>query len=330
MAKNVTYELIAKYFTGNCTDVEKAEIENWRNKNTENLEVFNQYRVIWENARKPVDIEAPDVEEALLKVKRKLPVDAVPERKVKVIPLKIYISRIAAAVLVSIGLWLAFTLIRQKQESAQMLVFMSDKGKKELTLADGTHIWLNKNTLVRYPLTFEGKERKIFIEGEAYFDVAKNADFPFVIETENAVVRVVGTEFNLRARKNESLTEVVVTEGKVAFKGKTGKLKNPIFLVAGDRGLLIPANNELKLEKNRNINVLSWKTGKLIFDNTPLTMVASDLSEYYGVTIAIADTTKNQIPITSVFENKSLQEILGVLDIMGIKSESKGQKIWLK
>jgi ferric-dicitrate binding protein FerR (iron transport regulator) len=135
----------------------------------------------------------------------------------------------------------------------------------------------------------------------------------------------------LRARKNEVLNIVTVTEGKVSFSGKDTQKNKSIYLMAGDKGLLNTSNNTISLEENQDSNFLAWKTGKLVFKNTPLDKVASDLSNYFNTNIQVQDSSKMQIPFTSTFDNQNLIEILTILKLsLGIKADSSDQGIMLE
>jgi ferric-dicitrate binding protein FerR (iron transport regulator) len=330
MAQEISYELIAKYFTGNCSDEEILFVENWRDNNPEHLTEFNQYRSIWENARKPEKVFTPDIENAMDKINHKITVDPVLPEKNKIISLVILSRSIAAAIILGLGIWLTYFIIRNNQEPT-MLVAETKSDKSELILSDGTHIWLNTNTKISYPKEFKGIQRKITLEGEAWFDVAKNPKIPFIIETQNSITTVVGTEFNLRARYTEQSTTITVNEGKVSFAAKNKLNIQSVYLVAGDKGILDVNENKIVLEKNTSPNYLSWKTGKLVFDNTPLLNVAKDLSSYYNRTIEISDPAKLNIPFTSVFEKKSLPEVLAIIEIsLGLNVDTTGNNVILK
>jgi ferric-dicitrate binding protein FerR (iron transport regulator) len=330
MNSKVTYELVAKYLTGNCNEGEKQQVETWRDSKSDNMEAFSQYRAIWENAKPPADSFVPDVENALKAINKQLtsvPYDA---KRSKIVPFVTYTRRIAAAILLGAGIWLAYTLLWKNQEEIS-LIAESGNTRKEVVLSDGTHIWLNTSSMLRYPEKFKGKERKVYIEGEAFFDVAKNPGMPFIIETSQSVVAVLGTEFNLRARKDEVLTIVTVTEGKVSFSGKIAKTHKPVYLTAGDKGLLNTSINELNVEKNQGSNALAWKTGKLVFYNTPLDKVATDLSNYFNTNVTVENIVKKEIPFTSTFENQHLHDILKIMELsLGIKVDSTSYGVILK
>jgi ferric-dicitrate binding protein FerR (iron transport regulator) len=330
MDKKVTYDLVARYFTGNCNNDENFRVECWRDSNSDNLDAFNQYRAIWENARQPEVVFSPNVANALKKVNQKLSPGSTGSKSGKVIPFLTYTRRIAAAILVGAGIWLAYTLLHTKQENV-LLVAESGNSQKEVELNDGTHIWLNANTRLRYPGTFKGAIRKIYIEGEAYFDVAKNPEMPFVIETEQSVITVLGTEFNLRARKTDPITVVTVTEGKVSFAAKALKTRHPLYLLAGDKGMLNTGKQELISIKNQNPNFLAWKTRKLVFKNTPLERVASDLSDYFNTRVLVGNSARAQTPFTSTFEQPSLKDILSIMELsLGVKADTTHNTVFLK
>jgi ferric-dicitrate binding protein FerR (iron transport regulator) len=330
MDNKVTYELVARYFTGNCNEDEKRQIEKWRDSNSGNLNTFSQYETIWKNAKQPAGLFSPNVEDALKKVNLQLSPILQDTKRSRIVTFVIYTRRIAAAILIGVGLWLAYTLLHKEQE-IELLIADSGNTKKEVVLSDGTRILMNTNSMLRYPKTFRGKERKVYIEGEAYFDVAKNPGMPFVIETSQSVVTVLGTEFNLRARKNEVLTVVTVTEGKVSFSGKQARTSKPIYLTAGDNGLLNSSLNELNVEKYQNPNAFAWKTGKLVFNNTPLDKVVSDLSNYFNTMVTVENAWKKEIPFTSTFENKKLSEILQIMELsLDVKIDSTAHRVILK
>ena len=325
------YDLLARYFSGNCSETEKQQVENWRDASDANLEEFSHFRAIWESAPKPADVFSPDVEPALQKVNQKLAVGGKTAKQARLISLVRYAQRIAAAILVGLGIWLAYTWLKPNRE-AVMLSLETGNYQKEVVLSDGTHVWLNNNSVLHYPSKFSGTLRRVSLEGEGYFEVAKNADMPFLIETSESVVTVLGTKFNVRARKNETVTVVSVNEGKVSFTGKSNKTLYPVYLLAGDEGLLDKTAQTIKAEKNTDANYLSWKTGKLVFNNTPLKKVASDLSDYFGKQVVVEDSLKANIPFTSTFDHQNIGDILTILEMsLGVKADSSStSKIILK
>ena len=107
--------------------------------------------------------------------------------------------------------------------------------KSTIELADGSKIWLNADSKVQYPALFNGSTREVYLNGEAFFDIAKNPSKPFIIHLSNGTVRVLGTSFNIKAYDNEPVVETSVATGKVAFipKLKNNQRADTVFLTAG-------------------------------------------------------------------------------------------------
>ena len=115
------------------------------------------------------------------------------------------------------------------------------------------------------------------------------------------------------------------------FAGKIQKMQQPVYLLAGDKGILRTDNQELIAVKNQSKNCLAWKTSNLVFNNTPLEAVAADLSEYFGIKFEIANSHKLQTPFTSTFDHKSLADVLAILEMsLDLKADTTGKTVVLK
>ena len=193
-----------------------------------------------------------------------------------------------------------------------------------IELADGSVLWLNENSEFTYSKNMDDDERVVSLNGQAYFDIAKDPNRPFRIIGEKATVEVLGTSFDLISR--EKYANVNVTSGKVSF-GMTENEEVSVVLEKGHQATV----KENKLVKNDafNENASSWMTKDFVFKSLPLSEVAETLSEYFDVKFKVDDTIKNCL-ITSSFEDKSLDEILSTLEaIASIKNEKKGKSIKL-
>jgi len=329
MSKEVPYRLLAKYFSDNCAEGEKLQVEQWKAAKSENENVFQQYRDIWERSKADECRFTPNADEALQKINHQLGMEG-STKLGKVIDLMHYTKRIAAVFLVAAGLWMVYLMFREKfaAESFVEVATLQDE-KKEVVLPDSSHIWLNASSKLRYGAKFAKKERKVFLEGEAYFEVAKNPSRPFIIEAGNSLTTVLGTAFNLRARKGESTVVVTVSEGKVAFTGK--KMTKQVKLLPGDIGILDVEKKQVEQVKNQDPNFVAWKTGKLIFKNTPLSQVASKLTDFYGRNVMVEDASKADIPFTSTFDHQSLQDVITIMEMsLGVKADTINHIIVLK
>ncbi|HEY4788396.1 MAG TPA: FecR domain-containing protein [Bacteroidales bacterium] len=329
MGKKIPYQLLAKYFSGNCTEEEKLQIERWKAVNTSNEMIFQEYRDLWERSKKDESRFNPDVDEALNRIYTQLGMEG-SATPVRVVSLSYYIKRVAAVLLIAVGLWLVYTELHQKFAVEPFVEVATLQGEKKMVvLPDSSHVWLNSQSKLKYEAKFVKKERKVILEGEAYFEVTRNRSKPFVIEAGNSLTTVLGTAFNLRARKGESVIEVTVTEGKVAFRGK--EMVKQVKLLPGDKGILDLDKKQLELVKNRDPNFLAWKTGKLVFRNVPLSLVVSKLTDFYGRNIMVEDDSKADIPFTSTFDHKSLRDVLAIMEMsLGLKADTMNHIIVLK
>ena len=161
---------------------------------------------------------------------------------------------------------------------------------KQLTLSDGTRIWLNAESSLKYPDTFEGKaQREVYLEGEAYFEVSKNPQHPFLVKTTAIETQVLGTSFNIKAYSKKDV-QVTLLEGSIKVSDKH---HNNILLKPGEH------TNE-KLHKSQVENVSqyrAWTTGSFYFDNTELIEIMRELGRWYNIdTVSYTHLT---LPTTS-------------------------------
>ncbi len=151
-------------------------------------------------------------------------------------------------------------------------------GECYITLADGTRVWMNSDSKLKYPVKFLGNERKVFLEGEAYFEVVKDAE-PFIVSTLLGDIRVLGTSFDVKAYREEEKMYTTLVSGKVCFQGQE-KLEI-------DPGEQVVATADGKVEK-RTVDIneyIGWKNGVYIFKDQPLERIMNDLSRWYDVSV---------------------------------------------
>jgi len=181
---------------------------------------------------------------------------------------------------------------------------------KTETLTDGSIITLNRNSIILYPEKFKKDIREVELSGDAYFDVEHNKNQPFVIKSQSAVIEVLGTSFYVDSHENNHTIEVVVSSGGVALK--SGNV-DQIILKAGERGTLYKNSGKLVKDKNRDINYNSWKTKKLIFDDSKLIEVVDKLNQVYNMKTEIINPEIYDCRITVTFDNMPLVAILNIL-----------------
>lgn len=219
------------------------------------------------------------------------------------------VYRIAAVIVVGLLLGLGgFYAVRM---SSTTLVLAGNE-KVEHLLPDGSHIWLNHDSKLRYKTAFDGSHRWVKLKGEAFFEVERDTLRPFVIEAGEAMVEVLGTSFNVNAYSDNPQVEITVESGVVALSSRNDQ-EEQIVLKAGNSGTYVPGRGELILLPNSDPNTYSWKSGYILFSNSKLSEVARVLEEVYRVDIHIPDAGLASCTLTSSFSDQDLESVLEVL-----------------
>lgn len=190
-------------------------------------------------------------------------------------------------------------------------------GQYNITLSDGTKVWLNADSKLKYPTRFEGDVREVELDGEAYFDVTRstgdNKKQRFVVKTVRQQVEVLGTAFNVQAYTNDAVERTTLVEGAVALSGETGS----VMLTPGDQGLV--SVNGLNTRKVDVEQYLAWKNNEFIFHETTLNDALIVLSRWYDFEIVY----EGKIPVThlygSIDRDKGLAEVLKIMEASGLK-----------
>ena len=185
----------------------------------------------------------------------------------------------------------------------------------QLKLSDGTKIWLNAGTTLRYPDQFAVNSRSVSVEGEAYFEVAKMPDKPFTVNTTDMKVVVLGTSFNLSAYPEDVATSVTLIEGKVEVQNNTG---NTIATLSpGQKATKIKNETSLAIQNVETAFYAAWIEGEIYFDDEPLDQIAVKLERWFNVEIAFADEQLKSHRFTgTILKNKPVDQIMQALELL--------------
>lgn len=186
----------------------------------------------------------------------------------------------------------------------------------QLSLPDGTKVWLNSGSSLRYPLDFSGAERRVFVTGEAYFDVSARAGMPFVVDANGrGEIQVLGTEFNINAYSNEPLVAATLVNGAVRFN-----MGNQQLLLKPGQQALYAETRGIKLNDRPDIaQVTAWKNGVFNFDNLPLDQVMRQLARWYNIEVEYAGAVPDIEFFGEMGKNLNLLQVLQVLEKSGVK-----------
>ncbi|HEY0669740.1 MAG TPA: FecR domain-containing protein [Sphingobacteriaceae bacterium] len=195
-------------------------------------------------------------------------------------------------------------------------------GQYQVVLPDGTRVWLNAASSLRYPASFTGKKRIVYLDGEAYFEVAKNAAKPFHVEVRGLDVEVLGTHFNINAYHDESYAKTTLLEGAVKVKrGDVQKLLTPgQQAVSGGSG-------PLKVIAADSDEVLAWKNGYFYFNKSTLPEIMRQLSRWYDVDIRYEGTIPDRIFGGEISRSSNASEVLKILELSKVHFRIEGKYI---
>lgn len=198
-----------------------------------------------------------------------------------------------------------------------------------LELTDGSKVWLNSSSSIRYPNRFAGAERKVEISGEVYFEVAHNATMPFRVQVAGkGLVEVLGTHFNINAYHDEPTVNTTLLEGSVRFTEATNNVE--LVLKPGQQSVLKP-DGTMRLKGNVNTeSVVAWKTGVFDFSGQEITAIMRQISRWYDVEVVFSGTVSHETFSGIISRNSSVEEVIDLMAQGGVRSRISGRKIYVE
>lgn len=194
-------------------------------------------------------------------------------------------------------------------------------GQYQIILPDGTKVWLNAASSLKYPVLFSKHERKVDLIGEAYFEVKKNETSPFIVSTDDQTVTVLGTHFNINSYKDDSEVKTTLLEGSVMVSAITPTIDKNInqrVLKPGEQSVL-NSRHDLKVSKVNVSNVIAWKNGLFHFENTNIREVMEEFSRWYNVDFEFEGEMPNVKLWGSAYRNVNASEALDILSYFNLK-----------
>lgn len=203
-------------------------------------------------------------------------------------------------------------VLSEQGSDSQLHTLTTPKGGTyQITLSDGTKVWLNAESTLKYPSRFNGGERTVELEGEAYFEVTGSQKVSFKVVSNGQVVEVLGTHFNINAYSNETTTNTTLLEGavKVVTNGATTLLKPGEQSRVGIQGISV-ADVDVQ-------TIVDWKNGDFIFLDEPLTSIMRKVTRWYGVKVVYEHDLPNDRYSAQISRSKNLSEVLRILELSG-------------
>lgn len=330
--QHIPYELLAKCFSRQCSPIEKEEAERWRKEKPEHEQVFSQLQEQWECIHRDrlADV-IPDKSAVWKNIQREI------HHQAKQIPLYtrsllIRIAGIAAVFALIVGFSLSFLFKEGGSWVASRFenVVMAPSGQKsQLILPDGTQVWLNSGSRLSYNYEFNTRDRVVNLEGEAFFDVKKNQQYPFVVKTGTVDVKVLGTSFNVQAYTDEEDVRIALIHGKVSLLSAVSQ--NLLTYLSPGQAATVSKNNlscqvapcDAEIES-------SWHQNLLKFDGASAGEVWKKLERWYGVRITLLSANPSNLYWFTV-KTESLTELLEMINkITPIEYKLHGEEVTIR
>lgn len=261
------------------------------------------------------EIETVDVISAFTKVQSQI---SEGHKKIQLITI---LTRVAAVLFIPLLIATSWLLYNKEPNQDHITTFVTQEitcppgMRSQVVLPDGSKVWLNSESTIKFRIPFSEDIRKVDLIGEAFFDVTKNAKQPFVVKSANVGVKVYGTRFNYKAYQEDKNIEVILEEGSVGLTVPDEGMYKKTRLIPGDRAVIAKERYEVDVKNEKIDKYIAWHTGKLVFENTPMSDVAQMLERWYGVEVIVKNPEIMDYSFTTTFDNESLFEVIELLEI---------------
>lgn len=291
-------ELLIKYISGDITTQEREQVVKWISESHEHRQEYDALRkmytaVLWQD-----DTTIKNTTKTKSAIK----------------PIFRELVKIAAVFVVAIFLVQGWNYLfpgATKEEVIMQQLHVPPGQRVELTLVDGTHVWLNANTHFSFPNRFDDGKREIFLNGEARFEVTSDAANPFIVKTSRHNIEVLGTKFNVLAYEQENIFETALMEGKVKVSANKG---NPQILQPNTK--ITDIGGTMKISTINNPDYYRWTEGLLCFENETIEDLFKKLQTYFNIEIEINNTKILKRRYSGKFWiDDGVDHILGVLQL---------------
>ena len=268
----INEDILIRYIDGMLTEEEAAEVKNWRAASLENEKLLEQVYFTTQVASRLKVMRTVNPDEALSRFKSRI------HKKEKRLALRQVlgvIQRAAAVLFIPVFLLSAYLFIQQGQGNVRTLAVRTNPGVvSAFDLPDGSKVWLNANSELRYPSDFNADTRTVELTGQGYFEVTKNAHKPFIVKADKDYsVEVLGTSFNVSAYKDESMIETTLVEGSVKLNVVSGGKRMTQMLKPNEKAEYQKGAGKIKVFGVNTEYDTAWKNGEIIFRNHPMDKV---------------------------------------------------------
>jgi transmembrane sensor len=326
-------EILKKYCNNSCTKEELNSVLEWFEKSAQTPEGKSLLFKIWDEL--PDEDSNPDINFDSLLCKIHHEVNLTQSKKLLQISdqnlirykrrerfSKIFMKAAAILLLPVLGFGLfisgKYQSVKHSQGSVNQVyneVFSSVDAITKIILPDGSSVWLNHSSSLKYPAMFQGESRNVELSGEGYFEVAHNSKIPFIVKAGDVQIKATGTTFNVMAYPDEEKIETSLINGKVELQriDSDGKVIPMIKMKPKEIAFFQKNNNEVRTLAIDDDRYFSWKSGKLVFNKEPMGDVVKKLGRWFNVDIQVKDPRLLDLTYTATFENETLPQVMELI-----------------
>lgn len=315
-------ELLGKQLAGEISPEESTEFKTLLASNESYQQEYQSLNTYFSKKEAP----GQNIDEVFDRITTRI-TDKEGAQALKVAPnYSIWLKIAAVIVLTACGFFVYKTFLTTTQPASELVWKLAGtpaKSVKKLTLADGTTVTLNAVSELKYPANFNGNTREVYLTGEAFFDVHKDAAHPFIIHTDKIQVKVLGTAFDVKAYQNDTFTETTLIRGRVEVQlnDNTGQ---KFVLQPNDKFVLHNLENEASMEQlhyfaGQDPNTIietSWTNNRLTFKNSDFASISRQFERWYGSKIVFEDENLKSLKFTGQFTKESITEVLAALQMI--------------
>jgi len=342
--KEFTFECLISFIEGTADEHCTHSIESWLDADPSNVKLLSQIKEIWLNRSELRELMGGIIENDFQNVVRQIQLHQreEKERRLSRLSWRSPIGRVAAAGLLLVALGMAYLAGRIQSGLSELddvtyNELIVPKGQRsKVILSDGSSVWLNAESHLRFPSDFRSDSREVWLDGEGLFTVTKDTSRLFYVHTENLDVKVHGTIFNLKAYSGDDIVETTVVEGLVSFEARDNRTisRKDVYLEANRKAVYVinetaSVSEEVKREVNEPLvpkkilisdpikvePVISWTEGRLIFTDETLGNIADKLEKKYDVEIQIDNQSLRDLRYTGILKNVSIEQALKAMQL---------------
>ena len=289
---NKNDKIVASFLMGECSEEELRMLNAWLNESEENIQQLFSTEELYYLGKSDATWNEKRTQQAAKQLLKRLEQEKKRRRKQLMVRRCMQWAAVFVGVVLLTGIGLKIYQNSNRQQTDVMMMVAATDKVKNLLLPDGTKVWLNKNTMLRYPRDFAGKSRLVYLDGEGFFEVKKNPEKPFVVQSTAMQVEVLGTVFNFKTGKDGRRAVATLLEGEVKVKGNNGE--GLIVLLPGQQAELDRATKSLSV-KTADPGIEMWHSSAFELKQTDIFALCKILEDAYNVKIILApevDRTK--------------------------------------